>query len=561
MADLAAKYKRWTRTDLLDRLNLLENELARRNIDLDAELAVEAARAQAQSESQVAETAAKAEAEGKKVKAKKKKGAADIDPAQYATRFIALKVAYLGKNYGGFEFQASAETPTIEEELWKALTTARLIYPADKRVIDFSCCDYAKCGRTDKGVSALGQVVSLRVRSNRPMSRDDPVEGEEEADGAAEEKEKKVKKEFDDVRDELQYMTILNRILPADIRVLAWCPAPPEGFNARFSCSERQYRYFFTQPSHLPLPAQYRPQGNNGWLDIDKMRAAARLFVGLNDFRNFCKVDPAKQITNFQREVFEADIVEVPHSHASLPFLTEDAMLQRDGEGAAVGDGKGPKVYAFVVRGSGFLWHQIRCMVSILFLVGQGFEPESLISDMLDVVKTPARTTYIMAHDVPLVLWDCAYPEEDPSRPDAMRWVYPSEECGEDYYSAMGVLDSSWTTWRESKMDEVLASQFAGRIAEGDPPGRWPGIPEPVDGAKKRKKGRPVKPKIFEGGDNGRLAGDYVPVMKLKMMQSPEEVNDVYARKMGFASAEEMRGTPGWRKALRDVRAKRRGEA
>ena len=52
------------------------------------------------------------------------------------------------------------------------------------------------------------------------------------------------------------------------------------------------------------------------------------------------------------------------------------------------------------------------------------------------------------------------------------------------------VLDSSWTTWRERKMDEVLATQFAGRIAEGDPPGRWPGIPEPVEGEKKRKKGK-----------------------------------------------------------------------
>lgn len=552
MSDLAAKYRRWTRTDLLDRLSLLENELARRNIDLDAELAAEAARAQAQAESEAAEAAAKAEAEGKKVKKPKK---TDIDPSQYATRFIALKVAYLGKNYGGFEFQASAETPTIEEELWKALTTARLIYPADKRVIDFSCCDYAKCGRTDKGVSALGQVVSLRVRSNRPLTPKpaDGVEGE----GA----EKKEVKEFDDVKDEIQYMTVLNRILPPDIRVLAWCPAPPPGFNARFSCTERQYRYFFTQPSHLPVPAQYRPQGTNGWLDIEKMRAAAKLFEGVHDFRNFCKVDAAKQITNFEREIFEADVVEVPNSHASLPFLTEDAMLQRDGAGNTVGDGKGPKAYAFVVRGSGFLWHQIRCMVSILFLVGQGFEPETLISDMLDVKKTPARTTYIMAHDVPLVLWDCAYAEEDPSHPDAMRWVFPSEECGEDYYSAMGVLDSSWTTWRETKMDEILASQFAGRIAEGDPPSRWPGIPEPVAGQKKRRKGRPVKPKIFEGGDNGRLAGDYVPVMKLKMMQTPEEVNDNYAKKMGFASAEEMRGTEGWRKAVRDVRMKKRGEA
>lgn len=32
--------------------------------------------------------------------------------------------------------------------------------------------------------------------------------------------------------DELDYVGVLNRALPEDIRVLGWCPVP-EGFNAR----------------------------------------------------------------------------------------------------------------------------------------------------------------------------------------------------------------------------------------------------------------------------------------------------------------------------------------
>ena len=543
MADPAAKYQRWTRTDLLDRLSLLENELAKRNIDLDAQLQAEAdARAQAEADAQAAKAAEQPETEKQK---RKRARQADIDPSRYATRFIALKLAYLGKNYGGFEFQVSGGVPTVEEELFKALTTARLIYPRDRRAVDFSCCDYAKCGRTDKGVSAFGQVVSLRVRSNRRAAP--------EGEGAGEEEERA----FDDVKDELKYTTLLNKLLPPDIRILAWCPSPPPDFSARFSCRERQYRYFFTQPSHLPLPAQYAAQGANGWLDIEGMRAAAKRYVGTHDFRNFCKVDAAKQITNFEREIFDADIIEVPDADASLPFLSSKAMA-RGGE-----DGKGPKVYAFVVKGSAFLWHQIRCMVSILFLVGQGLEPASLISDMLDVKKTPNRTTYIMAHDVPLVLWDCVFPEEgDPLRRDALRWVYPSEECDGDYYGAMAVQDSLWTTWRERKIDELLAAQLAGRVAGGDPPDRWPAVAEPhnPDQPMKKKKGRPVKPKVFEGGDNGRLIGNYIPVTKLKMMMTPEEVNDIYAKKMGFESAEVMRGTEGWRKAVRDVRMQRKKE-
>jgi tRNA pseudouridine38/39 synthase len=46
------------------------------------------------------------------------------------------------------------------------------------------------------------------------------------------------------VEEELDYPKLLNRVLPADIKVLAWCPAPPD-FSARFDCKERTYKYFF----------------------------------------------------------------------------------------------------------------------------------------------------------------------------------------------------------------------------------------------------------------------------------------------------------------------------
>ena len=39
--------------------------------------------------------------------------------------------------------------------------------------------------------------------------------------------------EWDDVADELPYINMLNRVLPEDIRVLAWCPQPPEDFSVQ----------------------------------------------------------------------------------------------------------------------------------------------------------------------------------------------------------------------------------------------------------------------------------------------------------------------------------------
>ena len=37
---------------------------------------------------------------------------------------------------------------------------------------------------------------------------------------------------------------ILNKVLPPDIRVLAWAPVPSE-FSARFDCDQRTYTYIF----------------------------------------------------------------------------------------------------------------------------------------------------------------------------------------------------------------------------------------------------------------------------------------------------------------------------
>ena len=37
---------------------------------------------------------------------------------------------------------------------------------------------------------------------------------------------------------------MLNRVLPADIRAVAWAHVAPD-FSARFDCRERQYKYHF----------------------------------------------------------------------------------------------------------------------------------------------------------------------------------------------------------------------------------------------------------------------------------------------------------------------------
>ncbi|KAG6037378.1 hypothetical protein E4U40_005553 [Claviceps sp. LM458 group G5] len=600
-------YNSWSKTGLIQRLREVEGELKRRT---ETQQSVVGAASTSTHDGTLPEDGAPENKTPKGAQTKKRK----MDPSRYSTRFIALKLAYLGKNYGGFEFQAMGNQPSIEEELWNALTKACLIFPEDERVVQFECCEYSKCGRTDRGVSAFGQVIGLRVRSNRPLPKKrvqaggpasgdisgeatqvenkiSPAAGAEdvaEEQKAEEGEEEDEEVPFDDLKDELCYPRILNRLLPDDIRILAWCPSPPADFSARFSCRERQYRYFFTQPAFAPNPAEAAgppssslssssssssPSSSSpsalqpGWLDIEAMRNAAKRFEGEHDFRNFCKVDPAKQISNFRRRIFESDIVQVRDASGVLPFLQN----QQSPCGNSVEEGPYPQVYYFHVRGSAFLWHQIRHMVAVLFLVGQRLEDPAVVSELLDTQRTPCRPSYVMAEEVPLVLWDCIFPdltatdgaeaaEQDQeqeheqgsssARIDCMNWIYVGDEQTSNKFGQFGLMESTWRLWRGHKMDELLSAQLLQRIAQQ---GRRVPIDTDSDsiagidtkrkgkGARTKRDAGPTSSKVFEGGNGGRLGGKYVPVMKKPLLQSVEEQNDRYARRKGFADAADMK--------------------
>ncbi len=487
--------------------------------------------------------------------------------------------------------------PTIEEELWKALNKARLIFPmgADGKAanpivpgdVNWEGCEYSKCGRTDKGVSAFGQVIGIRVRSNRPMRKrkakplttstveDDLVEGQTRSGSGdsrpAEDSFNTLPREnatetlslplqpskikatdlepsildimdpenedmlsFDPIADELPYCALLNRLLPPDIRILAWCPAPPIDFSARFSCRERQYRYFFTQPAFAPAPHHLEVSGQSkmkdGWLNIEAMREAAKLFEGEHDFRNFCKVDGGKQISNFSRRIFKADIDEVPDQTTSLGFVNGEDFLPN-----GIGSGN-PKLYTFTLHGSAFLWHQVRCMVAILFLVAQGLEKPSVVSELLDVEKNPRRPTYEMASDTPLVLWDCVFPyESDPERKDALQWVYVGDgpNLGDGKYGTTGLMENLWQVWRERKIDEMLAGTLMGLVSQQGAPVKELSVPQVRKGSRSQK--------VFDGNNVPRLQGTYTPVMKKPRMDTVVEINEKYAIRKGFESSQDLK--------------------
>ncbi len=72
----------------------------------------------------------------------------------------ALKVCYLGHNYDGLACQSESDN-SVEEYIFKVMHTLSLIpqaFPADD--------SFTRAGRTDKGVSAMGNVIALNLRTN-----------------------------------------------------------------------------------------------------------------------------------------------------------------------------------------------------------------------------------------------------------------------------------------------------------------------------------------------------------------------------------------------------------
>jgi tRNA pseudouridine38-40 synthase len=153
---------------------------------------------------------------------------------------LILTLEYDGAPFHGWAAQPGL--PTVESALWDALAET------------FSSVEnVAVAGRTDTGVHALGQVVSVDVTGGPPPER-----------AAA----------------------ALNPRLPDEITVLSAVLAP-DGFHARHSARSRTYRYrLFTRSA--PSPFETR---RSWWLprplDEATLAGAAAALAGEHDFRAF----------------------------------------------------------------------------------------------------------------------------------------------------------------------------------------------------------------------------------------------------------------------------------
>ncbi|PWN48649.1 pseudouridine synthase [Violaceomyces palustris] len=330
---------------------------------------------------------------GAKKNSKRTKAPRPFDVSSQPCRKIALRFSYDGAPFSGLAAQNRLSTPlpTVEAVLWEAMCAIRLVDPSK----GMEGSGWSRCGRTDRGVSAAGQVVALWVRSRKVNEWPQRLEWQR-AKALAVRRSELRKGVLES--QELNYVQSLNRVLPPSIRIQAWSPVRPD-FSARFDCLYRHYKYFF--PAGAPraiLPGLSKEGaesdtdssfgglalGTGPRLDIEAMRDAASRLLGDHDFRHLCKVDSSKQITNFRRRIDGASIDLVSRGWPTSPKPVADesssSSLSKAGK-------EEEEMYVFNLRGTAFLYHQVRHIVAVLFLVGARLEKPSIVDELMNVEK------------------------------------------------------------------------------------------------------------------------------------------------------------------------------
>jgi tRNA pseudouridine38-40 synthase len=217
---------------------------------------------------------------------------------------LKLTLEYAGTRYSGWQAQQNART--VEGELEKAIRDAT----------NAGRFELYGSGRTDAGVHALGQVAHLEIPAKLPPET---------------------------------LRRRINDALPTDINILRIETAAPR-FHARHDAVARSYIYQVARRrTAFAKPFVW-------WVkeecDADRMRQAAKAFVGFHDFRAFSDDDPGAKSTTVHLESFDV------HEDEDLIVLHVEA--------------------------SHFLWKMVRRLVGVLVEVGLGQMPPADAAGLFD---------------------------------------------------------------------------------------------------------------------------------------------------------------------------------
>lgn len=296
---------------------------------------------------------------------------AEDGTARGKKRKIAAFLAYVGKGYQGFQRNPGART--VEDELERAIVAAGGI--SRDNAGDFTKVQWTRAARTDKGVSAVGQCIALRM-----------------------------------VLDPPGVLERINAALPAGFKIFGY-KRVTGGFNAKTMCDRRRYEYViptcaFDPRRCLPrreveaeaaLAAEAAEQGIEPIKTGETEEEDAKAFVFDEDLRarvnkilgNYCGTH------NFHNYTVRVD----PNDAAAMRYIISFEC----GEPFVI---DGVEFVRTTVVGQSFMLHQIRKLIGTMICVVRGYLTEE---DQIFALKTKESCVTPMAPELGLFLCECIY--------------------------------------------------------------------------------------------------------------------------------------------------------
>ncbi|XP_074613516.1 pseudouridylate synthase 1 homolog isoform X1 [Acropora palmata] len=238
-----------------------------------------------------------------------------------------LLLSYCGAGYNGMQINPGVKT--IEEELINAL------YKAEAITEDAKAClgkmSFQRCARTDKGVSAARQVVSLKMVPDQNI------------------------------------VPKMNEYLPPEIRVIAM-KRTTRGFDAKEHCSARTYEYVtptYAFAKDYETTSKYRITDEK----VKEVNEILSKFVGTHNYHNFTS---GKKYSDPSAKRY------------IIKFKCGRAFEQNDRE-----------FISLSIKGQSFMLHQIRKMIGLVLAISRGIVDMNTIElarkeNKVDIPRAPA---------------------------------------------------------------------------------------------------------------------------------------------------------------------------
>ncbi|XP_076299421.1 pseudouridine synthase 1 [Lasioglossum baleicum] len=269
---------------------------------------------------------------------------AKVEPTEKVkmSNFVIM-MGYLGRDY--FGMQRNPGLKTIEEDLMVALLKSKLIlqYHFD----DFRELKFQRAARTDKSVSAVRQIVSLKL----------PRDAKKEA---------------------------INEHLPKEIRVFG-LKRVTKGFNSKNQCDARTYRYVIPTFSLAPEDPNIVYKEDED-IDVEKRLEQLSLIDGkpYTEFRltkdmvdklneNLKLLEGTHNFHNFTIKVRPID----PSARRYIMYFNcVDIFVENDIEFAVL-----------EIKGQSFMLHQIRKMISLIIGISRNIVTTDIVKSAFSLER------------------------------------------------------------------------------------------------------------------------------------------------------------------------------